>query len=342
MTDKVENSAPGAAPEKKRRKRRDKEKPKRAMSAYLVFLNRHRERVQKKNPNYSVTDVTKDLALKWKQVSDAERAECQRISEEDKKRYYAQMRDYVPLPDEKDDEPPPRFDKDGNRKRRKKDKAAPRKNRSAYIIWAQHYREQNFRPKASTPQAVTFREQATILGNAWKALGASGKKKYEDLALKEAQEYAIKRDAYLAEKKALALAAREAKRQRLLDEKRAWEATKEAAAKLKAERKQQKEAEKALGEDPKAKGSLAPAKTPKPKKDSAMLNKIREAVNSVTTTENAYFAVLDVHEHAPEKVQDAYKNYLENRKAGGNFLPDAKSFLVAALGYDVAQTYIAR
>ena len=325
----------GVAPERKRRKRRDKDKPKRAMSAYLVFLNRHRDRVQKKSPNASVTDITKELALKWKTVSDAERAECQRVSDQDKERYYREMRDYVPLPDEKEDEPAPRYDKDGNRKRRKKDKAAPRKNRSAYIIWAQEYREKHFRPKAATPQAVTFREQAAILGSAWKALSASGKKKYEDIALQEAQAYAIKRDAYLAEKKALALAAREAKRQRLLDEKRAWEATKEAAAKLKQERKEAKAAEKAK-DDGKPKGSLSKV-VAKPKKDTAMLAKIREAVMSATQSENAYYAVLDMHEVEPEKVIAQYKANLEKRAS-----PDGKTFLVNVLGFDNAAAYIKR
>ena len=108
----------------------------------------------------------------------------------------------MPLPDEKEEEPAPRYDKDGNRKRRKKDKNAPRKNRSAYIIWAQEYREKHFRPKASTPQAVSFRDQATQLGNAWKKMTDKDKKKYVDAAMREAQEYAIKRDAFIAEKKA--------------------------------------------------------------------------------------------------------------------------------------------
>ena len=66
-----------------------------------------------------------------------------------------------------------------------KDKNAPRKNRSAYIIWAQEYREKHFRPKASTPQAVSFRDQATQLGNAWKKMTDKDKKKYVDAAMRE-------------------------------------------------------------------------------------------------------------------------------------------------------------
>ena len=169
--------APGE--KKPRKKRRDKDKPKRAMSAYLVFLNKHRDETQKKNPSWSVTDVTKELAAKWKTVSQSERDECQRVSDEDKARYYREMQNYVPLPDEKE-EPPLRFDKDGNRKRRKKDKNAPRKNRSSYIIWAQEYRDKTFRPKANTPDAVSFRDQAAQLGAAWKACTPQQRKKYDD------------------------------------------------------------------------------------------------------------------------------------------------------------------
>lgn len=331
-------------PERKRRRRRDKEKPKRSVSAYLVFLNRHRQKVQDAHPTWSVTEVTKHLATKWKDVSASERAECQKISDADKERYYEEMRNYVPLPDEKEEEPAPRYDKDGNRKRRKKDKNAPRKNRSAYIIWAQEYREKHFRPKASTPQAVSLRDQATQLGNAWKKMTDKDKKKYVDAAMREAQEYAIKRDAFIAEKKALAIAAREAKRQRLLDEKRAWEATKLAAAALKKQRKEEKAAEKAEGGKPKQRkeGSLAASKTlPKSKKqsDSAIMEKMRQAVLSVAPSENAWMAIMDTHEQNPETVMNAYKNFLDNKKQG-HFRQDPKAFLVACLGYEEANGFL--
>ena len=60
-------------------------------------------------------------------MSASERAECQKISDADKERYYEEMRNYVPLPDEKEEEPAPRYDKDGNRKRRKRIKRAAQK-----------------------------------------------------------------------------------------------------------------------------------------------------------------------------------------------------------------------
>ena len=268
---------------KPRKKRRDKDKPKRAMSAYLVFLNMHRDATQKKNPSWSVTDVTKELAGKWKTVTQSERDECQRVSDEDKARYYREMQNYVPLPDEKE-EPPLRFDKDGNRKRRKKDKNAPRKNRSSYIIWAQEYRDKTFRPKANTPDAVSFRDQAAQLGAAWKACTPQQRKKSDDMAEKEAQAYAIKRDAYKAEQKAIALAAREAKRQRLLDEKRAWEATKIAAAQLKEDKKKEKSAQLSPG---KARPFGGPSSKAVPKKvvhkeaDNVTMAKMRSAVLAV-------------------------------------------------------------
>jgi len=336
MAPKVAATAPPPGqPERKRRKRRDKEKPKRAMSAYLVFLNNHREALQKKNPNASVTDITKTLALKWKNVSAAERAECQRKADEDKARYYAEMRNYVPLPDEKEDEPPVRYDKDGNRKRRKKDKNAPRKNRSAYIIWAKEYRDSKFRPKAGTKDAVPFRQQAAELGEQWKKLSAKEKAKYEAAAKLEAQEYVIKRDAYLTEKKNLSLAAREAKRQRLLDEKRAWEAAKEAAAQLRIERKKHKAAEKERKDKEKStKGSTK--SLPKTKKSTAgNMDRMKRAVSEVAT-EAAWYAVLDVHSKTPEKVNEAFKNFIDNHK-NANY--DPKAFLVSTLGYETANMH---
>lgn len=306
------------------------------MSAYLVFLTKHRDALQKKMPNASVTDITKALALKWKSITAAERAECQRAADEDKKRYYAEMRNYVPLPDEKEDELPARFDKDGNRKRRKKDKNAPRKNRSAYIIWAKEYRDTNFRPKAGTKDALSFRQQATELGDSWKKLSAKEKAKYEAAAKLEAQEYVIKRDAYLTEKKNLSLAAREAKRQRLLDEKRAWEAAKEAAAALRAERKKHKAAEKERKDKEKANKSTGTTKSlPKTKKDATNMDRMKRSVSEVAT-EAAWYAVLDVHSKTPEKVNEAFKNFIDNRK-NANY--DPKAFLVSTLGYETANMH---
>ena len=325
-------------PEKKRRRRRDKEKPKRAMSAYLVFLNKHRDQVVAKHKNWSVTEVTKELARKWKAVSDSERAECQKESDRDKERYYSEMRDYVPLPDEKEDEPPVRYDKDGNRKRRKKDKNAPRKNRSAYIIWAAEYREKNFRPKQSTPNAVSFRDQATELGKAWAALSSAQRKKFEEVASKEAQDYAIKRDAYLTEKKALSVAARNAKRARLLEEKRAWEAARAVASELKEQRRAQKASEKARKERDRAAKAQAKASAPKGGKkeaaNAATMDKIRVAINRVAR-DDAWYAVVGVLEQAPEKVNEAFKNFIDRKGSGA----DPKAFLVATLGFEPAQRF---
>ena len=335
-----------AGGEKKRRKRRrDRDKPKRAMSAYLVFLSRHRLAVQKSHPNWSVTDVTKELARRWKTVADKERAECQQQSEEDKKRYYDAMAEYVPLPDIKEEEAPIRYDKDGNRKRRKKDKNAPRKNRSAYIIWAAEYREKNFRPKAATPNAVSFRDQAAELGQAWAMLSASAKKKYDDAAAKEAKEYAAKRDAYLAEKKHMLLALREAKRERLLEEKRAWEATKAAAQKAKEERKLDKAAQKdqRVKERSTAKKAGAFPKTGKKGRanevtSSDTMARIKASIERVSH-ESAWYKVVDKHSKAPEKVNDAYKQFIKNAKEA-HFTPDPKAFLVAVLGYDEAEQFL--
>jgi len=319
------------------------------MSAYLVFLSRHRTAVQKSKPTWSVTDVTKELAIRWKDVSDKERAECQAQSDADKKRYYDQMDNYVPLPDEKENEPAPRFDKDGNRKRRKKDKDAPRKNRSAYIIWATEYRDKNFRPKATTPQAVSFRDQAAILGQAWKALSASAKKKYEDAAANEATQYAIKRDAYLESKKKLTIAMRDARRERLLAEKRAWEATKAAAAQLKEDRKAQKAADKDKRDKDKASGidkPIAQPKQPAAKKSAApavgassdTMARIKRALEGVAS-EAAWYKVVEKHSNTPDKVNDAYKQFINNTKEQ-SFTPDPKAFLVAVLGYEEAQRVI--
>jgi high mobility group protein B2 len=321
-----------AASKKHRRKRRDKDRPKRAMSGYLVFLSKHREVLSGEHPEWSVTEVTKELAKRWKDVSDEERNECQEISDKDKKRYYGEMQDYVPLPDEKEETiyAEPQFDKDGKRKRRKKDKNAPRKNRSAYIIWAAEYRTKHFRPHASSTNAISFKEQAKQLGTAWAEMSEAQKKKFETLAAEEAAEYCRKRAEYMETKKKISEDSREHLRERLLNEKRAWEATRIAAAELKDDRKGTKPVVLVKAAKVKKPSGSAPKKSKTSGDSSSMMEEIKDAIETVAQ-ENAWYMVLGKYESDPKKVTEAYFNFINNANAKRG--ADPKAFLVAVLGY---------
>lgn len=58
-------------PRKKRQKKeKDENKPKRAQSAYFIWLNEHREQIKKENPGISITELSKLAGQKWRELKD--------------------------------------------------------------------------------------------------------------------------------------------------------------------------------------------------------------------------------------------------------------------------------
>ncbi|TYJ52251.1 hypothetical protein B9479_007157 [Cryptococcus floricola] len=74
-----------AAPKAKREKK-DPNKPKRALSAYMFFVQDYRERIKTENPDATFGDVGKLLGLKWKEMSDSEKEPYNKKAAADKVR----------------------------------------------------------------------------------------------------------------------------------------------------------------------------------------------------------------------------------------------------------------
>ena len=84
-----------AGDDKKGKKRKkDPDRPKRATTAYLVFCDRHRKGVMRKNPELRSKQVTTELARLWQQVEARERAICQEVAAKDAIRHKREMDDY--------------------------------------------------------------------------------------------------------------------------------------------------------------------------------------------------------------------------------------------------------
>jgi len=84
--------------EKSRRKKKgakkDKDAPKRAKSAYLFFSVKERAELKKKNPDLAFGELSKKVAKKWNNASDATRKKYEEKAVEDKKRYAREMKAY--------------------------------------------------------------------------------------------------------------------------------------------------------------------------------------------------------------------------------------------------------
>ncbi|KAG7163414.1 FACT complex subunit Ssrp1-like [Homarus americanus] len=80
-------------PRKRRQKKeRDENKPKRAQSAYFLWLNEHREQIKKENPGISITEISKVAGQKWRALED--KTEWEKKAAEAKQEYEEAMKAY--------------------------------------------------------------------------------------------------------------------------------------------------------------------------------------------------------------------------------------------------------
>jgi hypothetical protein len=85
---------------KNKRKQKDPNAPKRAASAYMLWLNENRSSIKDElltsNPSAKITDVTKRAGELWKELDDAEKTPFQEKSEELRAAYHEAMKAYKP------------------------------------------------------------------------------------------------------------------------------------------------------------------------------------------------------------------------------------------------------
>lgn len=79
---------------KKRKKLKDRNAPKPALSGYIRFLNERREVMRKENPNLSFSELTRLLGSEWSKLQQHEKQKYLDEAEKDKERYYKEMEAY--------------------------------------------------------------------------------------------------------------------------------------------------------------------------------------------------------------------------------------------------------
>jgi hypothetical protein len=79
-------AAPEPVPVKKSRTKKDKDAPKRALSAYMFFSQDNREKVKSENPAATFGEIGRILGAKWKEMSDAQKQPYNDMADRDKAR----------------------------------------------------------------------------------------------------------------------------------------------------------------------------------------------------------------------------------------------------------------
>ena len=168
------DSDEGARTPKKRKK--DPNAPKRAQTAFLLFSNKQRSKVQEANPDAKFGDIAKLIGKAFKELTDEERKEYDDVAQADKERYKKEMEDYSPPSDLSDDA-------GKKRGKKKKDPNAPKGAMTAYFLFAN---EQRDKIKESNPDA-SFSEIGKLLGKAYKEISEEDKKRYGVMAAEDKQ-----------------------------------------------------------------------------------------------------------------------------------------------------------
>ena len=155
----------------KEKKLKDENAPKRPKSAYMFFSEKKRAEIREEQPDLKMTEISKVIGERWKEVSPESKAKYVKKAEKDKERYQEELKDYVRPSDEvlleqkgnqkKKRGKPSSGDK---KKRAKKPEGAPKGAKSAYMFFCAAKRDE---VKEAFPE-YKMTEVSKELGRMWK------------------------------------------------------------------------------------------------------------------------------------------------------------------------------
>merc|ERR1719491_1725458 len=171
--------------------------PKRHMSAYLLYQNCMRESFKAQNPGMTFGQLAKYTSHMYKCLTLEEKNRWEAHAAQDKARYEAEMTTYVP---------PPGYDATGNLvedrrlnkkyMKKHKDPEQPKRARGSFVFFTF-----DMRPKVMEEYpGIKFVDMGVVLGERWRALQATEKSKYEELAQGDKQRFNAEMEAYTAKR----------------------------------------------------------------------------------------------------------------------------------------------
>jgi structure-specific recognition protein 1 len=185
---------------KKTKAAKDPNAPKRPQSSYFLFLASKRDEVSSANPDMSVGDKSKILGSMWKALSEEEKKPFEDQYAEAKAKYETEYAEYLKSDGYKvfrASNPKPKKGKKGREKKVSPYPPKPTK-KSAWVFFNM---DKGPMLKDKHP-STTMAERTKMASALWKEIdGTPEKAKYEAMASKEAEEYAIAMQKWKKEKK---------------------------------------------------------------------------------------------------------------------------------------------
>ncbi len=145
---------------------KDPNAPKKPLSAYFLFSQEERLKVKAEFPDYSITEVAKELGRRWATIDPAIKQGYEQRYQESRRQYEQAMQAYKP-------------------QKKKKDPNAPKQPLSAYFIFSS---EERLKVKAEHP-SFSICEVAKELGRRWADMAPEVKQRYQQMAEEGRQKY---------------------------------------------------------------------------------------------------------------------------------------------------------
>merc|ERR1719346_670002 len=145
---------------------KDPNAPKKPLSAYFLYSQEERLKVKAEFPDYSITEVAKELGRRWATIDPAIKQSYEQRYQESRRQYEQALQAYKP-------------------QKKKKDPNAPKQPLSAYFLFSQ---EERLKVKAKHP-GYSICEVAKELGKRWADMAPEVKQRYQQMAEEGRQKY---------------------------------------------------------------------------------------------------------------------------------------------------------
>lgn len=156
---------------KSRSKRKDPNAPKKPRSSYVFFMEKERKLVKEQDSNLRPQHIMKIVGEKWAKLDSKEKEVYEEMAKEDRARYLAAMKDYIP-PEKSE----------AAAKRIKTDKDMPRKPMTAFMLFSKELRQKLGRD-------INSSEKSKKISEAWREMNDTEKEKYHAAAKIDKERY---------------------------------------------------------------------------------------------------------------------------------------------------------
>merc|ERR1712203_1018077 len=156
----------GQQPGKGGKPMKDPNAPKKPLSAYFLYSQEERLKVKAQFPDYSITEIAKELGRRWATINPAIKQSYEQRYQESRRQYEQALQAYKP-------------------QKKKKDPNAPKQPLSAYFLFSQ---EERLKVKAEHPN-YSICEIAKELGRRWADMNPEVKQHYQQKAEEGRQKY---------------------------------------------------------------------------------------------------------------------------------------------------------